>query len=265
MGFEKGPRYREMALSAAANAYAIIAVSRQVKADAIKTYRLPEEKVHRIWNGFDSARFRVLPEASKEAVLAEFDLGGADKPLVSFVGKFAWFKGIDVLLKAAAIYERALPGIQTVLVGDGELWNDMRALREALHLQGVHFLGHQPQTRVARVYNAADVSVVPSRVEPFGLVAVEALACGTPVVATDEGGLPDFINDQVGALVPVDRPDRLAGAIIAEIQHRTKCTKGVYASQYALERFTWTRQVAKMVRLYEGALAHPAVQGGERE
>jgi len=265
MGFQKGPRYRPMALAAAANACAIIAISRQVRADAIKTYRLCAEKVHRIWNGFDAETFKVLPEATKDAVLAEFGLAGADRPLVGFVGKFTHFKGIDVLLRAAAIYEGALPGVQTVVVGDGELREDMRALREALCLQGVHFLGHQPQSTLARVYNAADVLAVPSRVEPFGLIAVEAMACGTPVVATNEGGLPDFVNDQVGALVPVNEPDSLAAAVIAQIKDHTKRTKGAHASQYALEHFTWTQQVAKMVVLYEDALerrATPPISSG---
>jgi len=256
MGFERGPRYRTMALTAAHNAYGIIAISRQVKAGAMKAFDLPDEKVHLIWNGFDAQCFRVLPEVTKEVVLAELGLSGADKPLVSFVGKFTDFKGIDVLLKAARIYERLLPGVQTVLAGHGELWDEMHALRSELKLKGVHFLGHQPQHKVAHLYNVADVSVVPSRVEPFGLVAVEALACGTPVVATNAGGLPDFINEKVGALVPVDDPDSLAAAIIAEIENGTKRTKGVYASQYALDDFTWAQQVAKMIKLYQDALGH---------
>lgn len=171
-----------------------------------------------------------------------------------FVGKFTDFKGIDVLLKAAAIYEKQLPGIQTVLVGHGVLWDDMHALKEQLDLEGVHFLGHQAQDRLARIYNVADVSVVPSRVEPFGLVAIEALACGTPVVATNAGGLPDFINEDVGALVPVDDPKSLADAIISEIENSTKQTKGVYANQYAYENYTWKQQVAKMITLYRQAI-----------
>ena len=122
-------------------------------------------------------------------------------------------------------------------------------------LEGVHFLGHQPQQVVARIYNATDVSVVPSRVEPFGLVAIEALACGTPVVATNAGGLPDFITDDVGALVPVDDHERLAKAIVDELQNERRAEKGAFASQYAFEGFTWTQQVHKMALLYESSLS----------
>jgi glycosyltransferase involved in cell wall biosynthesis len=141
------------------------------------------------------------------------------------------------------------------LVGHGQLWDEMHDLREELALSGVHFLGHQPQPTVARVYNIADVSIVPSRIEPFGLVAVEALACGTPVVATNAGGLPDFINEQVGALVPVDDHEALAQAIIDEIESGSKQTKGRYAAQYALDSYSWPSQVKKMAELYEKALA----------
>ena len=255
MGFKKGARYREYALTAAQNAHAIIAISNQVQTDAMETYQMPAEKVPLIGNGFGTDHFKLLPHVSKVEVLNDFDLNGADKPLVSFVGKFTDFKGIDTLLKAAAIYEKQIDGIQTVLVGEGSLWDEMLSLKEQLGLNGVHFLGHQTQDVLARIYNAADVSIVPSRVEPFGLVAVEALACGTPVVATNAGGLPDFINEKVGALVPVDDPESLAQAIISEIKNNTKQTKGVYANQYAYENYTWEKQVAKMIELYQQAIA----------
>jgi glycosyltransferase involved in cell wall biosynthesis len=254
MGFKKGPRYRDLAVSGAQNAHKIIAISRQVQSEALKTYQLSKDKVPLIWNGFGTDHFKILPDNTKESVLDEFGLEGRDNPLVSFVGKFTEFKGIDVLLKAAAIYEKVLPGVQTVLVGQGALWDEMRTLSKELGLRGVYFIGHQPQDKVARIYNAADVSIVPSRVEPFGLVAVEALACGTPVIATNAGGLPDFINEDVGALVPVDDPDRLAQVIIHEIENNTKQTKGVYANKYAYENFTWEKQVGKMITLYQQAI-----------
>jgi len=255
MGYKNGPRYRGYALTAAQNAHAIIAISHQVQDDAVSTYQVPQARVPLIGNGFGTDHFKLLQGITKETVLDEFGLAGGEQPLVSFVGKFTHFKGIDVLLKAAAIYEKRIPGAQTVLAGHGELWDEMHALRKQLGLKGVHFLGHQTQDILARIYNAADVSIVPSRVEPFGLVAVEALACGTPVIATNAGGLPDFITDEVGALVPVDDPEGLAQAVIYEIEHHTKQTKGVFAHQYAYENYTWEQQVAKMVLLYQQAIA----------
>jgi len=254
LGFAQCGRYRELALAGATGAHKVIAISRQVKADVVATYGLTDDRVPLIWNGFGVDHFKLIPDATKATVLTEHNLPATDGPLISFVGKFTEFKGIDVLLRAAAIYEQRLPGAMTVLAGNGQLWDDMHALRDELGLSGVHFLGHQSQDKVARIYNAADVSVVPSRSEAFGLVAVEALACGTPVVATNEGGLPDFINDEVGALVPVDDAEALAAAIISEIEQNTKQTKGPHANHYAYQNFTWKTQVAMMIDLYTEAI-----------
>ncbi len=101
----------------------------------------------------------------------------------------------------------------TLISGDGELRGTLEEQAQRLNLKNVRFLGNQPQTVLKNIYNIADVSCVPSRREPFGLVAAEAMACGTPVIATNEGGLPDFINEKVGILVPVDDSEKLALAV----------------------------------------------------
>ncbi len=80
------------------------------------------------------------------------------------------------------------------------------------------------------------------------------MACGTPVVATRVGGLPDFIDDSVGALVPVDDVEAMANAIIDHIKDGAKTTKGLHANRYANENFTWKKQVGEMIDLYQEAL-----------
>ncbi len=147
----------------------------------------------------------------KSDVLKNIGVSGDYKNVVSFVGKLTDFKGVDVLLDAAAKYED--DDTLTLIAGDGELRDSLEEQANKLNLKNVKFLGNQPQTVLKDIYNIADVSCVPSRREPFGLVAAEAMACGTPVIATNEGGLPDFINKKVGILVPVDDSEQLASAV----------------------------------------------------
>ena len=130
----------------------------------------------------------------------------------------------------------------------------MVKLAKDLELNNVYFLGHKNQTQVATLYNLAEVSVVPSRIEPFGLVALEAMACGTPVVATNAGGLPDFVNKKVGALVKMNNPEELASAIISELSNKTKLTKGKFANKYTADNYSWSNTLGKVIDLYELAV-----------
>ncbi len=258
MGIHKYEQWRAIALEGAFHASAIIAISRQVAEDTISLYGVPPERIRLIMNGFDESIFRVM-SVDRAQVLAEHGIHGDFDHVVSFVGKLADFKGVDVLLDAGAIYEKSLQRTLTLIVGDGELRGALEAQAGNLGLKGVHFLGHQPQTELAKIFNLAEVSVVPSRVEPFGLVAVEALACGVPVVATNEGGLPDFVNERVGVLVDVDDAGALAAAIISEVRSDARGHKGPYAAKYALENFSWGGRVDEMIGVYDEVLHKPSV------
>lgn len=118
--------------------------------------------------------------------------------MVLFVGKFADFKGIDVLLNAAKIYEQKLKekniNVQTIIVGTGSLEKDLWKQADDLNLQNTHFVGLQKPDITCPLQNIATVSVVPSRKEPFGLVVIEGTACGHPVIGTNSGGIPDILN-----------------------------------------------------------------------
>lgn len=254
MGFRRYPDWRDIALEGVRGAGAVIAISHQVAVDAMDLFSLPEGRVHLIMNGFDQSIFCPM-NLDRADVLHDIGIDVDPEALVMFVGKLTGFKGVDVLLEAAARYEAALGDVLTLIVGDGELREQLEAQARRLDLQGVHFLGQHPQPAIARLLNVADVSVVPSRVEPFGLVAVEALACGTPVIATNAGGLPDFVDERVGWLVDVDSPDQLAGAVVEAIQTGARAHKGPFAARYARQGFSWSQQVDKMLAVYQEVLA----------
>ena len=248
MGFKKDKRYHKYAIQAANNAKKIITISRQVYDDTLELFDIPNDKLVLNPNGFDSDIFKVK-NIDKNKLYDKFGIKERGK-LVSFVGKFTDFKGIDVLINAARIVTDNIPNVVFALAGDGGLREQMISLAKALSLENIYFLGHQTQDSVADLYNLADVSVVPSRIEPFGLVAIEALACGTPVVATNAGGLVDFINEKVGRLVPMENHIALANALIDELDNNSKLTKGVYAASYALENYSWAKSIEKVIELY---------------
>lgn len=253
MGFRIFKDWKAMALEGVQHAQTVIAISKQVARDAIELYGIPEERVRIVMNGFDENIFHVM-SVNRSKVMARYGIPEEPGHLITFVGKLTEFKGVDVLLDAAHIYERELGDVVTLIIGDGALRLQLEAQAERLGLDGVHFLGHQPQPAVAEILNSADISTIPSRVEPFGLVAVEALACGTPVIATNEGGLPDFVDERVGALVDVDDAGELANAIISEIRSNSKKVKGPFAAAYALKDFSWSGQVDKMIAIYQEAI-----------
>jgi len=258
MGIRKYEAWRAIAFEGASHASSIIAISKQVARDTLSLFDVPQDRIRLIMNGFDEAIFHVMP-LDREEVMAGYGIQGEMGSVISFVGKLTDFKGVDVLLDAAAIYEESLPNALTLIAGDGELRGALEAQTKKLALKGVHFLGHQPQASVAMIFNLADVSIVPSRIEPFGLVAVEALACGTPVIATNEGGLPEFVDDRVGALVDVGDAQALAAAVLSEVSSGAKEHKGPPAAKYAIENFSWGGRVDQMIALYEETLQNDSM------
>lgn len=249
-GFVKDDRYHTFAIEAAAQAQKIITISKQVDQETEDLYKVPKNKRALILNGYDESLFKPI-DFDKKDILEEFDVSDEADCIVAFAGKLTHFKGVDVLLKAAKHYEQSTCGkVTTLIAGNGELYGDLVRMKEELRLERVHFLGHVNQETLVKMYNIADVSVVPSRTEPFGLVAIEALACGTPVVGTNQGGLPDFIDGKVGRLVEVEDDLELADAILSELKNEDKKSRGAYCAEYAVEGFSLEHSIKVVEELY---------------
>jgi len=254
MGYQKAPGFRMFADEAVEKASKIIVISEDIEQLVSDTFPKSKGKTVLMKNGYDNTVF-FPANNNKLEVLEKFGLSKTPEHLVVFVGKLAYFKGVDVLLRAAQDYQKRLnQSIHTLIVGDGELADELKSMAASLNLKNIHFLGHQSQEKLRRLYSVADVSVVPSRREPFGLVAIEALACGTPVVATAEGGLAEIINEDVGTLVPVDDPLALSSAICNELLREDKCKRKTKASRYAYENYSQEKIIGEMICIYEKIL-----------
>ncbi|MGL5819242.1 MAG: glycosyltransferase [Phycicoccus sp.] len=251
----------------------VIAAISAAQVEAFQTLfpEFPPDRVILSPNGYDQEIFHRLIEptdvyAERDRVLAGFTTqaphgagtavapdGGFDA-VVAFCGKFADWKRLDALLRAAAIYEQHERRILTVVAGSGplEAQQAMHHLAAQLGLRRTYFVGPRPQHELAVLFNCADVGCFPSYREPFGLVFIECMACGTPVIGADSGGPRDFVLPTVGTLVP-ETDDRqalaasLAATIVTAVDEDWKQTKGVAAEDYAKRHFGVIGQVTALL------------------
>lgn len=250
IGYNTTDRFKENAANAAMKAKCIITISRENERKVIDTFPWTLDKVVCIANGYNPDVFyqEVL---DKKKVLRELDITGNYDKVVSFAGKFTYFKGIDVLLKAAREYEKS--NILTILAGDGELFDEMNGLSRKLYLKNVKFIGNQPHNVLRKLYNIADVSLVPSRSEAFGLVVIEAMACGAPVIGTNDGGIKDIITKETGVLIDIDDYDALANNVTNILNGDIKFDRNVIA-EYAKSKYSQDNFTKKLVKIYESSM-----------
>lgn len=134
-----------------------------------------------------------------------FDVRTDYKHMVVFVGQFVGWKRIDAVLRAASIWEAEFGDeLLTLIIGKQkkEYNIELQSLNESLGNKNTYFVGPLMQPELAKLFAAATVCTFPSKAEPFGMVLIEALACGVPVVGADSGGPKDFMTNNVGHLVP---------------------------------------------------------------
>ncbi len=221
--------------------------------------------------GVDAEHFRPLDRAAARAHMGI----EPNRPTALFVGRIDPVKGIDTLLQAWQRVQAILTPEQPLLLFLGGVCENSvhgpqpdralaRVIAEAQALglaESIRFLGSRPQSELPLFYNAADVCLIPSRYESFGLVAVEAMACGTPVVASRVGGLRFTVEHEISGLhVPPDDPDALAAATIRTFtDHGLRSRLQVGARQAAL-RYSWHRVTTTVVRVYEQVARQEAVQ-----
>ena len=259
IGYERWPELRHFADKAIAACDKVIAISKDNLALVKTTFPSQTEKVSMMRNGYDTGVFHPL-DLDRAEVLAPFGIGENDlsgRKLIIFAGKLTHAKGVDVLLKAAKIYEQKRDDVLTIIAGDGEEMADLRNLSEELGLERLRFLGNVDQTTLNMLYNVSDLDLVPSRKEAFGLVAIEAMACGIPVIASDVGGLPDFVNSEVGALVDPEDPEALAEAVLDMLSRLEKPGTAVWKnsiSSYAGDNYAQDTIIRDLEDLYKSLI-----------
>ena len=224
----------------------IVAPSDAYREDVANLFPKLQQKIVRIHNGVDLAEFDRLRENSGNGIQPRYIL---------CVAMHNEKKGIDVLLRAFAKIQDREPRLRLVLAGDGPLRSQLEKLAESLGIAAkVDFRGRQGRAEIAALLAGCEVFVLPSRSEPFGIVLLEAIACGKPVVSTTAGGIPEIIDDRKsGILVEPSNPTALATALTAVLQDqnlRSAIAKGGYATVH--RRFSVEHTAAKYETLFAG-------------
>ncbi len=199
--------------------------------------------------GVDAAHFRP-----RSRVAARRRLGlSVDEPLVLYVGRIEPLKGIDILLRAVADMEGRF--CLLVVGGDRKDYrrkSELRRLAEEIGIkERVSFQDAVSHDRLPLYYNAADICVVPSYYESFGLVALEAMACGVPVVASRVGGLLETVRDgETGYLVPWRCPEPFAERLEMLLANEPLRRSLGRVARAAVERFRWSEVAARVEDVY---------------
>ncbi|HEX6338725.1 MAG TPA: glycosyltransferase family 4 protein [Jiangellaceae bacterium] len=233
-----------------------IVCSEAMRAEVSAALKASAEDLTKVHNAVDLAAWRTSSDEQARARAALGVPSGA--PLVVLAGRIEWEKGGDVAVRALPSIRRARPGTHLVVAGTGSQRPALEKLARARRVfRAVRFAGHLDEADLAAVLGAADVALVPSSYEPFGMVALEAAVAGTPVVAGAAGGLPEVVaNGRTGLLVPPRDPNALAAAVAAVLRDPALAARLVRDAQRDIEaRFVWPVAARATEKVYAEAIA----------
>jgi glycogen(starch) synthase len=175
--------------TAARTADCVIAISNTIKHELSTIYKVPPPLIHCIYNGVNTSRFHPVQDYT--SLRDELEL--SSKKIVLFAGRLSPIKGPQVLIQAIPQIIKKFPDVLFLFIGDGPLSTYLHSMARALNISRfVRFLGFISNAKIPRYFALADLCVMPSLYEPFGLVALESLASGTPLLATARGGLGEL-------------------------------------------------------------------------
>jgi len=229
-----------------------IAISEAIRRFAIAVEGVPPAKIHTVHYGLDPASVRAAPGA-RARLRAALDLP-PDTPLIGSVCRLIAQKGLDDALSGFARAAGDFPAAHYVIAGEGPLRAALEAQAARLGLAGrTHFLGWRSDA--AEVLAALDVLLAPSRWEGFGLVFLEAMALGVPVISTQVSAIPEVVADgKTGWLVPPGDPPAIAGALRTALGDPAERARRAEAGRQRLDaQFTVEAMVDRTLAVYQEA------------
>ena len=211
------------------------------------------DKIVVIPNGINIEDFDI--SYSKEECRERLGLP-LDKNLILFFGVLIERKGVDILIKAMPKVIKNSPDTKLVIAGEGWFRKRLEKLSQTFGIENhVEFTGYIKEENKPLYYKATDLFVLPSLDECFGIVNLEAMACGTPIVASNVGGIPEIIKDKEnGLLTPPKDPDALANAITYLLENEDVREKIGRNGRKKVEDYSWDEIAEETEKVYKGAI-----------
>jgi glycosyltransferase involved in cell wall biosynthesis len=236
-------------------AWKVICCSQYMVSHVKWAFGLPDDKLVMVPNGVNVNVYEEICRQDLKGFRTTFAL--PEEKLVLFVGRLVYEKGAHVLINAIPrILEKA--NAKFVIVGSGYMKEQLSAIVKSMSLERkVLFTGFLDEESLLKLQCSADVSVVPSLFEPFGIVALEAMAAGSPVVVSDTGGLGEIVeHDVTGVKVYPNNVESLAWGVtkvLTDERYRNGLREA--ALKRVKERYDWDKIAQKTERIYEGVLS----------
>ncbi|MCG8333188.1 MAG: glycosyltransferase family 4 protein [Proteobacteria bacterium] len=222
----------------------MLTVSECSRQDIANAFKIDDSQVSIVYNGIDTKAFAPMPEVKRRSfrIMAT---ASADMPL----------KGLDILLKALTGLIPQFPELELMVIGSPKPGGHTEKLIGRLGLeQKVIFINNLKTEEITRLYAEATMAVIPSLYEGFGLPAGEAMSCGTPVISSDGGALPEIVGD-AGIIVPAGDIKATEHAIRDLLENPQKRDRlGKLGRQRIQDKFSWEVAARQMTRYYMDVL-----------
>lgn len=233
----------------------VIVNSKHMHREVVDHFHAPADKVSVIPNGIEPDRLKC--DAGKFELREKHGVG--DGPMILFVGRLVQEKGIQVLLQAAPRILEKHPDATIMIAGTGYFMDDLQRKVAELGIgNNVRFFGHADDKSLPELYKMADICVVPSLYEPFGIVALEGMAATLPTVTSDNGGLTDIIQHMENGLTTfAGDSESLAWGLLQVLDSPELAQKvGTRARAHVLEHYSWEAITTKTVAAYQDVIGN---------
>lgn len=207
-----------------------------------------------ISNIIDTDNFQPQVSVDKEKLKEEFGL--SSRPVVSFAGRFVIEKKVEILLRAILLVRGQVPRVVLALAGFGSERDNWEKLIRDLGLQdNVKFVGALDKPQLAKLFQASDVFAIASSIESQGMVALQAMACGLPVVGVNGRALPEYVNEENGFIVPIDDYRQMAEALVKLLNNPERSRALGQVGREKVQKYSKQNITKRWTTLYQQAIS----------